>query len=167
MEKGVGAGQRTGEAAQNRTPEGANGTNRERTGENVPAGGQRTNEAATGGQHFDQGHVRAVGGTRIAQDKAAQIANDLTATGHSRHLNVGLNVGVALPGDVDLEPLPPSIVEIVPEYRGYDYVVANDEVVIIDPSSRRVVEMIGEGGMAMNGEGEAVAGATRVNPSGP
>jgi hypothetical protein len=172
-----GAGQRTGDAmrrGESRKPEGANaatGANRDttRTGETMQGGGERrTNEAATGGQRFSANRVHAVGGARIPQDKAAQIANDLSATAQPRHLDVRVNVGMPLPGDVDIEPLPPSIVELMPEYRGYDYVYANDEVVIIDPSSRRVVEMISEGaGTAMNEGGEAVAGATRVNPCGP
>ncbi len=171
-----GAGQRNGDAArrdETRTPEGAKATtgmNRDATKSgDMQGGGERgANEAATGGQHFDAGRVHAVGGARIPQEKAAEIANDLSATHEPRHLDMRVNVGMPLPGEVDIEPLPPSIVELMPEYRGYDYVYADDEVVIIDPSSRRVVEMISEGGgTAMNEGGEAMAGATRVNPCGP
>ncbi len=172
----AGADERNGGAARrdlNRTPEGAKAateTNRDTTKSGDMQGGAqpRTNEAATGGQRFDSNRVHAVGGARIPQDKAAEIANDLSATSEPRHLDMRVNVGMPLPGEVDIEPLPPSIVEIMPEYRGYDYVYADDEVVIIDPSSRRVVEMISEGGgTAINEGGEAVAGATRVNPCGP
>ena len=42
--------------------------------------------------------------------------------------------------------LPASIVSIVPEYRGYDYVVVRDEIVIVQPSTRKVVEVIHRGG---------------------
>ena len=45
-------------------------------------------------------------------------------------------------------PLPASIVSIVPEYRGYDYVVVRDEIVIVQPSTRKVVEVIHRGGDA-------------------
>jgi len=91
------------------------------------------------------------------------------AVSQPRELNVPVNVGAPLPGDVDVEPLPPSVVDLVPEYRGYDYMVANDEVVIVEPSSHRVVEIIREpGGTAMNGPAPQMAGgATRVNPCGP
>jgi uncharacterized protein DUF1236 len=34
------------------------------------------------------------------------------------------------------------IVELVPEFRGYDYFVLGDEIVIVDPSTRRVAEII-------------------------
>jgi hypothetical protein len=33
-------------------------------------------------------------------------------------------------------------VELVPEFRGYDYFVLGDEIVIVDPSTPRVVEII-------------------------
>ena len=32
--------------------------------------------------------------------------------------------------------------ELVPEFRGYDYFVLGDEIVIVDPSTPRVVEII-------------------------
>ena len=31
--------------------------------------------------------------------------------------------------------------ELVPEFRGYDYFVLGDEIVIVDPSTRRVVDV--------------------------
>jgi Protein of unknown function (DUF1236) len=49
-------------------------------------------------------------------------------------------------------PLPPDIVEIVPEYRSYDYVVVRDEIVIVEPRSRKVVEVIRKGGGASHAQ---------------
>jgi hypothetical protein len=39
-------------------------------------------------------------------------------------------------------------VNIVPEYRDYDYVVVHDEILIVQPSTRKVVEVIHRGGEA-------------------
>jgi len=47
----------------------------------------------------------------------------------------------ALPGNVRLLPPPANVVDLVPEYRGYEYLVANDEIVIVQPSTRSVVEI--------------------------
>jgi hypothetical protein len=58
------------------------------------------------------------------------------------NLNVRVSVGVAIPREVVIRPLPPEIVTIVPEYRGYDYVVYNDEIIIIEPRTREVVYII-------------------------
>ncbi len=74
-------------------------------------------------------------------------------------------IGAPLPGDVELMPLPPTIVDLVPEYRDYDYVVVNDEIVIVQPSTRQVVEVINTcGGEAMNVGGPQAMAGTRLNP---
>jgi hypothetical protein len=104
-----------------------------------------------------------MGRVQLPHDRAARIAQTLTATARPQNINVNVSVGADLPGDVDLLPLPPDVVELVPEFRGYDYVVVNDEIVFVDPSTRRVAEVIREGG---GGQTEAMA-TTRVNPCGP
>jgi hypothetical protein len=71
-----------------------------------------------------------------------------------------------LPGDVNLMPLPTTIVDLVPEYRGYDYVVANDEIVIVQPSTRNVVEVINTGGGVAMNEGAQAMSSTHLAPCG-
>jgi len=53
-----------------------------------------------------------------------------------------LELGAAVPRSVRLYTLPPEIVEIVPEYSGYDYVLVGDDIVIIDPDSHEIVAVI-------------------------
>ena len=116
-----------------------------RTGQTAGAGqGQPSN--ATGGR--PAGNAVATGNVRISRGNASQVADALMSTGHSEPVNVAVNVGAPLPGDVDLLPLPPAIVTLVPEFQGDEYVVVNDEIVIVQPSTRRVVEIIRPGGMA-------------------
>jgi hypothetical protein len=38
--------------------------------------------------------------------------------------------------------LPPEIVEIVPEYQGFDYVMVGDEILIVDPGSLQIIAVI-------------------------
>ena len=57
--------------------------------------------------------------------------------------NVAVNVGVALPRSVHLYPIPEDIVVIVPDYRGYDYIMLDDDrVAIVDPETYEVVDII-------------------------
>lgn len=58
------------------------------------------------------------------------------------NLGVTATVGTTLPTRVELNPLPREIVTIRPAYRDYRYVVSQDEVIIVDPRTRRVVEVI-------------------------
>lgn len=109
----------------------------------APGGPSRTDDAATGsGRRVDPKEVRAVGGSTITPENAAQIANVLLATALPRDVAISAGVGAPLPGDVDVQPLPPSVTDLVPEFRGFVYAAANDRVVIVKPSTRQVVEVI-------------------------
>jgi hypothetical protein len=58
-------------------------------------------------------------------------------------LDVDLNIGVRIPQTVDLHPLPPDIVRIVPDYEGYRYfILADGTIVIVDPDSLTVVYVL-------------------------
>jgi hypothetical protein len=49
-----------------------------------------------------------------------------------------LRVGVALPKEVDLLPLPIELVSIVPNYRNYSYAFMQDRIVIVATTSREI-----------------------------
>jgi hypothetical protein len=61
------------------------------------------------------------------------------------HVDFSVSVGVAVPRTIDLRPVPTTIVEIVPQYRGYDFFVVRDEVVIVEPRSHKIVDVIERG----------------------
>jgi hypothetical protein len=50
-----------------------------------------------------------------------------------------VTVGGTLPADVELAPVPETW---GPSFRSYRYVYTGDDVLLVDPSSRRVVEVI-------------------------
>lgn len=61
----------------------------------------------------------------------------------ARNLNVSVNVGVRLPHSIHLYPVPQDVIEIVPEYREYDYILLDDNrVAIVDPGTFEVVDII-------------------------
>ncbi len=62
-------------------------------------------------------------------------------------IDIRINVGERLPERVRPRPLPSEIVTIVPQYRGYEYTVVHDEIAIIDPRSREIVDVIPQNGM--------------------
>lgn len=58
-------------------------------------------------------------------------------------IDIDLSVGVAVPRTVELHPLPPRIVEIVPAYEGYRYfVLADGRIIIVEPATFEVVYII-------------------------
>jgi hypothetical protein len=58
------------------------------------------------------------------------------------NVSFSIAVGTAIPADVQLQALPPVLVEILPEYRDYSFVVVEQEVLIIDPNSRAIVAVV-------------------------
>lgn len=68
-----------------------------------------------------------------------------------QNLGVSVSVGAELPSRVQLQPLPSEIATIRPQYRDYRYTVSEREIVIVDPRSRRIVEVIDRGGGGRGG----------------
>lgn len=58
------------------------------------------------------------------------------------NVNFSLSVGTVAPRDIRLQPLPAEVVEIVPQYRGYNFVLVKDEIVIIEPSTYKIVTVL-------------------------
>ena len=50
-----------------------------------------------------------------------------------------VTIGATLPADVELAPVPETW---GPTFRSYRYVYTGDDVVLVDPTSRRVVQII-------------------------
>ena len=57
-------------------------------------------------------------------------------------VNFSLNVGTVVPRDVHLSTLPPDVVEIVPQYRGYSFALVKDQIVVVDPASYKIVTVL-------------------------
>lgn len=76
-----------------------------------------------------RGKIHAI----IGHDNAARVG---------ANVNFNISVGAAVPRSVHVEVLPDDIVEIVPQYEGFDYIVVGDEILIIDPRTLEIVAII-------------------------
>lgn len=50
--------------------------------------------------------------------------------------------GAVLPNETRLQPLPAEVEERDQQLRGYQYTLIGDDVLIVDPQSRQVVDVI-------------------------
>ncbi len=57
------------------------------------------------------------------------------------NVNFSLSVGTVVPRDVRFQSLPADVVEILPQYRGYNFFVVRDDIVIVDPSTYKIVDV--------------------------
>ena len=57
--------------------------------------------------------------------------------------DVDVKIGVEVPRTIELHPLPPRIVEIVPAYEGYQFFILPDgRIVIVEPDTYQVVYIL-------------------------
>jgi hypothetical protein len=76
-----------------------------------------------------------------------------------RNVNFSISVDAVVPASVRFYPVTPAIVEVYPEYSGYQFVVVEEEIVIVEPRSRKIVTVIDTGG-----SGRAASRAGQVVP---
>ena len=57
-------------------------------------------------------------------------------------VNFNVSVGTRIPHDISYHPLPAEVVTIYPEWRGYNYVLVRDEIVVIDPATFEIVAIL-------------------------
>jgi len=60
-------------------------------------------------------------------------------------INVNLTVGARIPRDrlhIRPLPLPETVVEVEPQWRGYDYFLVGDEIVVVEPGTFEIVAII-------------------------
>jgi hypothetical protein len=135
-----------------------------RSGQNEPRSGTSKNHLEQGreqngaaateksGQNEQRSRTRENTGNaparvNISTHQRTEIRSKLVERSSVRKLNrsdihFSLSVGARVPHNVRLFPLPADIVAIVPEYRGFRYILVGDEIVIIDPVTWEVVTVI-------------------------
>jgi hypothetical protein len=58
------------------------------------------------------------------------------------NVNFSISVGTRVPRDVSFHPLPAEIVTLYPDWRGYEFVLVRDQILVIDPSSLEIVAVL-------------------------
>ena len=58
------------------------------------------------------------------------------------NVNFAISVGTRVPRDVSFHALPAEIVTIYPEWRGYEFVLVRDQIVVIDPRTFEIVAVL-------------------------
>ncbi|MDN5004598.1 DUF1236 domain-containing protein [Bradyrhizobium sp. GCM10027634] len=122
----------------------ASGTNQAQspTGSNATNTAQQPNNQQNTADRSSNTNVNA--SANIDDQQRTRISSSIS------HLNVqpltkvnfSLSVGTVVPRDVRLQPLPADVVQIMPQYRGYNFVLVKDEIVIIEPSSYKIVAVL-------------------------
>jgi uncharacterized protein DUF1236 len=88
---------------------------------------------------------QAGAGGKLTSDQRTKI----TSVIHSQkvesvtNVNFSVSVGTRVPREgVHFYPVPTEVVTIYPEWRGYEFIMVRDQIVIIDPHTYEIVEII-------------------------
>jgi hypothetical protein len=132
--------------AQDRDRAGVNGT-QERTQERM--GQDQDRGKAFQGQAQQNGGVTTGRSGRtsvqLSEDQRTKIKDIIVRdrnVARANNANFSVSVGAKVPREVHVTVLPPEVVRIVPEYRGYDYVLIGDQLLIIDPDTMEIVAIL-------------------------
>jgi hypothetical protein len=68
----------------------------------------------------------------IKQEKVEEVTN----------VNFNVSIGTAVPAGVRYHPMPSRIVEIYPEWRGYDFILVHGKYIVLRPHTHEIVYII-------------------------
>ena len=81
---------------------------------------------------------------KLSDEQREQIRSYFAGktAGRLQSVNFSVAIGAAVPQQVDLQKLPSEVSSLIGGYQGDDYVLVGDQLVIVDPSARRVVAIV-------------------------
>jgi hypothetical protein len=58
------------------------------------------------------------------------------------NVNFSISIRAPVPRTVHLYPLPTAVIEVHPAWRGYQFILVRDEIVVVDPRTMLIVAVI-------------------------
>jgi hypothetical protein len=118
----------------------------DRTG-NMKAEGRedRMNAESKGAETKSQTTVGQAGaGAKLSTEQRTRITSVIREqhVAPVEHVDFAISVGTRVPHDVRFYPLPTEVVTIYPEWRGYEFILVNDQIVVVDPRTFEIVAVI-------------------------
>jgi len=133
----------------NRNNERATKPNRETTGQGTMeqrSGATQNRSGATdnrSGATENRGSARAA--VNLSSEQRTRIHSIIVGErGAPRvgRVDFDVKVGTAVPRTIRLAPIPETIVTIEPEWRGFEYFLVGDEIVVVDPATLEIVAVL-------------------------
>jgi len=92
--------------------------------------GQTTGQAGAGAKLSTEQRTRI---TTVIREQHVEPLNNV---------NFSIAVGTRVPRNVRFHQLPQEVVTVYPEWRGYDYVLVHDQIIVIDPRTYEIVAVL-------------------------
>lgn len=107
-------------------------TNSQQRGEETPRSGSRSQ---TSGQ---------AGGAKLSTEQRTKITTVIREQRVEPEANVNFNIsiGTRVPKSVRFHPLPNEIITIYPDWRGYEFFLVGDQIVVVNPRTLEIVAVL-------------------------
>jgi hypothetical protein len=117
-------------------------TNRAEDRNNTNTNTNRADDRNRAGASTTTGQAGA--GAKLSTEQRTKI----TSVIRSQHVqpvtnvNFSISVGTRVPRNVGFHPLPAEIVTIYPEWRGYEFFLVGNQIVVVNPRTLEIVDVI-------------------------
>jgi hypothetical protein len=84
------------------------------------------------------------GAVNLTTEQRTTIRKEVLTSNAPRatNINFSVNVGTVVPSSVRVVEVPATIVRIHPQWKGYRYFVYNDEIIIVEPRTLKIVAVL-------------------------
>jgi hypothetical protein len=87
---------------------------------------------------------QAGAGAKLSTEQRTKITTVIKSQSvrPATNVNFSISVGTHVPRNVGFHPLPAEIVTIYPEWRGYEFFLVNNQIIVVNPRTLEIVEII-------------------------
>jgi Protein of unknown function (DUF1236) len=107
-------------------------------------GRNHNNKAEGAAEHRSQTVGQAGAGAKLSGEQRTKITTVIREQ-HVQplaHVNFSISVGARVPRDVRFHPLPAEILVIYPDWRGYEFILVGDQIVVVNPRTLEIVAVM-------------------------
>jgi hypothetical protein len=106
--------------------------------------GNMNNAESKGAADRSQTVGQAGAGAKLSSEQRTKITTVIRGehVAPVTNVNFAISVGTRVPRDVTFHPLPAEIVTTYPDWRGYEFILVRDQIVVVDPRTFEIVAVL-------------------------
>uniref|UniRef100_Q07MB2 DUF1236 domain-containing protein n=1 Tax=Rhodopseudomonas palustris (strain BisA53) TaxID=316055 RepID=Q07MB2_RHOP5 len=87
---------------------------------------------------------QAGAGGKLSSDQRSKITTVIKRqrVEPATNINFSISIGTRVPREVRFHPLPAEIVTVYPDWRGYEFFLVRDEIVVVNPRTMEIVAVL-------------------------
>ena len=107
------------------------------------ATGAKSSQSTTDKDRATTGQGAAAGSANLSTEQRTKINTIIRQHKvEPTHLNVSVRVGTRVPANVHFYPLPAEVFVVYPEWRGYNYILVGNQILVINPRTHEIVAIL-------------------------